>query len=120
MKIAIEFLPEEQPIVIGVITRQIFHARAPLPLDLGRRPSLRCHCADQPQPDLQWNAEVGDGQPAARPLDEACVVELATAGKPGRRPAHPANASAPAAGNIIGIGDQNRISSPVSRSVASH
>ena len=79
MKIAIEFLPEEQPIVIGVITRQISHGRAPLPLDLGRRPSLRFHCADQPQPDLQWNAEVGDGQPAARPLDEACVVELATA-----------------------------------------
>ena len=77
MKIAIEFLPEEQPIVIGVTTREILHGRAPL--DFGRRPSLRFHCADQPQPDLQWNAEVGDGQPAARPLDEACVVELATA-----------------------------------------
>jgi len=79
VKIAIEFLPEEQPIVIGVITRQIFHARAPLPLDLGRRPSLRFHCADQPQPDLQWNAEVGDGQHAAPPLDEELEDVLVTA-----------------------------------------
>jgi hypothetical protein len=79
VKIAIEFLPEEQPIVIGVITRQIFHARAPLPLDLGRRPSLRFHCADQPQPDLQWNAEVGDGQHATRAPDEELESVLATA-----------------------------------------
>jgi hypothetical protein len=79
MKIAIEFLPEEQPIVIGVITRQISHGRAPLPLDLGRRPSLRFHCADQPQPDLQWNAEVGDGQPAAQPIDEDCEAVLVAA-----------------------------------------
>jgi hypothetical protein len=34
MKIAIEFLPEEQPIVIGVITRQISHGRAPYPWTL--------------------------------------------------------------------------------------
>ena len=79
MKIEIEFLPEEQPIVIGVITRQISHGRAPLPLDLGRRPSLRFHCADQPQPDLQWNAEVGDGQHAGRTLDEELAGELVTA-----------------------------------------
>ena len=79
MKIAIEFLPEEQPIEIGVITRQISHGRAPLPLDLGRRPSLRFHCADQPQPALQWNAEVGDGQPAGRPKDEDCEAVLVAA-----------------------------------------
>jgi hypothetical protein len=79
MKIAIEFLPEEQPIVIGVITREILPGRAPLPLDLGRRPGLRFHCADQPQLNLQWNAEVGDGQHAERALDEECVGVLATA-----------------------------------------
>ena len=79
MKIEIEFLPEQPPIVIGVITRQISHGRAPLPLDLGRRPSLRFHCADQPQPDLQWNAVVGDGQPAGQPLGEELEGLLATA-----------------------------------------
>jgi hypothetical protein len=77
MKIEIEFLPEQPPIVIGVITRQILPGRAPL--DLGRRPSLRFHCADQPQPDLQWNAEVGDGQHAAPPLDEELEDVLVTA-----------------------------------------
>ena len=79
MKIEIEFLPEQPPIVIGVITRQILPDRAPLPRDLGRRPSLRFHCADQPQPDLQWNAEVGDGQHAGRTLDEELAGELVTA-----------------------------------------
>jgi hypothetical protein len=79
MKIAIEFPPEEQPIVIGVITREILPGCAPLPLDLGRRPGLRFHCADQPQLNLQWNAEVGDGQHAAGPIDEECVAVLAAA-----------------------------------------
>ena len=61
MKIAIQFIPE-QPIMFGVNNRQIFHGRAPLPL--GRRPRLRLHRADQPQPDLRWSAEAGDGQHA--------------------------------------------------------
>ena len=65
--------------MIGVIPREIFQARAHLPLLLGRRPGLRCHCADQPQPDLQWHAEVGDGQPAGRPKDEDCEAVLVAA-----------------------------------------
>jgi hypothetical protein len=63
MKIDIEFI-SEQPTVIGLINRQIFPRRAPH--QHGRRPSLVLHRAAQPQLDLRWNAEAGDGQPADR------------------------------------------------------
>jgi len=66
MKIAIDFVPEQPPTVIHIITRQIFHGRAPL--HHGRRPSLPFHRTNQPQLELRWNAQLGDGQHAARML----------------------------------------------------
>jgi hypothetical protein len=65
MKIDIEFI-SEQPILIGVINRQIFPRQTPH--QHGRRPSLFLHRAYQPQLDLRWNAKAGDGQQAARRL----------------------------------------------------
>ena len=63
MKIDIEFI-SEQPILIGVISRQIFPRHTPH--QHGRRPSLFLQRASQPQLDLRWDAKAGDGQPAAR------------------------------------------------------
>jgi hypothetical protein len=67
MKIAINFVPEPAPMVIPVIIRQIFHGRAPL--HHGRRPSLPFHRTDQPQLELRWNAQLGDGQRAGCRLE---------------------------------------------------
>ena len=63
MKIDIEFI-SEQPILIGVISRQIFPRHTPH--QHGRRPSLFLQRASQPQLDLRWDAKAGDGQAAAR------------------------------------------------------